>query len=1762
MTDLVARVIRRHLAAEGYFAVGDEILMGKYKNKRGRIVKFFDDERGVPSVEVEPIPKGRKQNKVIGLYKIWHLPERRTPGTGAPMAKEACIIAAKDFDGDLCLLKNRDRAYDAKLQVMHLEHEGVEMAFVLDLETGYLEGVNEHGIGIVNTTLMVVHDEAEGKKKPTDSGKKNTLKSKDGPKIFKALCQRTLKDAVNSLVTALGGIRGHTFVGDGKRLVCIEMTRKNPARVQELDKDRINTRTNHGVTYPEAGYTVGEDYISSVVRRWEAQKRLNDVSRPEAVAPALIRPIDDADSPFNPVRVTDKMRTTSQLLVNTTQPGLLLYLIPGHATLKGTLNLLPGGRRPKIPVRTFKYRNKMEDRDFEDFDGDEMKDAPPQDAEEAELRERRVVALYKSKKKVKSKDGDERVVYEYGPRQVSNRNKAKAERLENLRGKMKKLREKVRRDVRSSDETLRGRALAVALMDETYERPGNDSSASEGHYGVTTWKVRHVSFRGDKATVKYVGKSGVEHLKTVETKWLVKALKDACADKGKNSCVVGVTAADVNEYLKPFDVTAKDIRGLHANREMKQRLRAVRRQGPKLPEDSKERTKILKEEFKKALEETAAEVGHESSTLRSQYLVPGLEDDYVKDGTVNERHTKKATEVSNLALRQAAERGTGTERRILANALLAPVLVAQPRTWWVRNAPSLYRMAREQERPRPSVEGLRFPPEMFAMLWYEDEQGDRLPVVEDGASLGANTQHAQFPNVLRHSILLLNDDGSSSSLGGRESSFSSDLVTAMIRSGEWDAADAIMVAGQSCERCLNVLCHHYGLDDGYPFGAEEYWRAGTRCPMCEHHVGDPREQEARGAAFAKEGTKTEAEKEDEAVQKMLRPEPKKKPPRYDLRDNRTLDEEEEEDLGGGDKGDRDLSMKWNKVARRVAFLWLAQGRRAKTEQTDDEFQKFVKGKNFRHPDTSNDVVFSSLPSEEQTRVYQEWKGKQKPEEEGGGAQPSKPEEGEQQPKPQEEGEQPEPAEGEKKEEKKDAEPKQRSQEDITVDLDNARDDLEELEADIAKLRDDIRTGKQALKEFKKLYDGASGQNKATLEAKIKEQKTELRRKDDKLEEKQDDLTEAKKRVEDLKAERKDPTGAKRKLEEQIKAKRQEKVRQSVDKAQETMRGLLGPKSELPHDLRSQLEQQLDNLDDDQVESFSLSFAAKMKELTDRDPAAPESIEAANSAAKFGDLYGLTDPEEMADRLAQLSYATNVVANPMNIAGKPVGQTEMTDEAYGERAHEAFRQFQGLHPALRRAAVDRLTSEMRGLDPDTHRAKELNAILTGMDIAQIADTGEALPGRPQPSKGNAALIKKMVELGHAERMFKPVEDFFAENARQGMSDALGQLDAKEVADLVTGGKSDAGYSDLYDMIHDDSTPDVMREMMKDFLVQDLLNDTWGDRAIRDTMQAAGVADADDPEVRAEVLQESKRREAPRREQALAAQGRVEEAKARGESPDQADVELADGYFDAEKGTGLRSTVRSLLDTIKDKFKKTIVSPATAVLEHFIDTGDSSALSQETQPHPDERAKEPRSKEEREKARSESEERSPKDLSPKDRQVQRVKLKAERQKLKLQRDKVSIEDRPKFDERIQQVEKELAQYAEAEQAEPKSEKTDEEKPKEEAEQGKADEEKDDKAHGPGEVWKTEEGNWRAKNRQGAPKTFDDRAKAEQYAKGKGREKGSEKPTEGEDEGFSAEFKTPVEERGPTRFASVGDAWLARVRAIHPDDPNRPIVVIEAA
>lgn len=276
-------------------------------------------------------------------------------------AKVACIIATGVFDGSRILFKNRDRNYTPKVTVYHEFRDGVEVLYMRDMATGWVEGINENGLGIVNSALLVGRDESEKRLVVENDGKK----LKDGRIVLDALSQRSVDAALEVVQTQRGGLMGHTIVADPDGGVSLEMTTKHAPKVNHLD-DQIYVRTNHGIVYPEAGYTEGEDLVSSVARRERAVSRFKEMQKPSDIAPGIYgHRIFDHSDPNNMVRDTDNLRTVTQMVLDLTKRKMYLYLIPGKVHFMGYVNELPPDYKPKIKFEVYKYTDIDGDGDFD-----------------------------------------------------------------------------------------------------------------------------------------------------------------------------------------------------------------------------------------------------------------------------------------------------------------------------------------------------------------------------------------------------------------------------------------------------------------------------------------------------------------------------------------------------------------------------------------------------------------------------------------------------------------------------------------------------------------------------------------------------------------------------------------------------------------------------------------------------------------------------------------------------------------------------------------------------------------------------------------------------------------------------------------------------------------------------------------------------------------------------------------------------------------------------------------------------------------------------------------------------------------------------------------------------------------------------------------------------------------------------------------------------------------------------------------------------
>ena len=247
-----------------------------------------------------------------------------------------CVIVAKYFPGTgWAGAKNRDRNYTPVLDFIESEQNGVDRMMMHDQVTGYKEGINSHGVSILNTSLDVYDDESE-----VEAGTAKT--SPDGQVIARALLENNPLDAMKVLVK--GKLGGCTMVFDRNNMYLMEASDQDgtePFRytVKKIPKSRTVARTNHGIWLDWAGYQRDPKNSSHTMSRISSEARLEQA---EAVVKHAEKPEDLADGmcqvyindpQLNIMRTSTerkKMRTTSQQLCVPSQRTLYCRPVSSH----------------------------------------------------------------------------------------------------------------------------------------------------------------------------------------------------------------------------------------------------------------------------------------------------------------------------------------------------------------------------------------------------------------------------------------------------------------------------------------------------------------------------------------------------------------------------------------------------------------------------------------------------------------------------------------------------------------------------------------------------------------------------------------------------------------------------------------------------------------------------------------------------------------------------------------------------------------------------------------------------------------------------------------------------------------------------------------------------------------------------------------------------------------------------------------------------------------------------------------------------------------------------------------------------------------------------------------------------------------------------------------------------------------------------------------------------------------------------------------
>jgi DNA topoisomerase-1 len=263
------------------------------------------------------------------------------------------------------------------------------------------------------------------------------------------------------------------------------------------------------------------------------------------------------------------------------------------------------------------------------------------------------------------RDARGRKQYRYHKQWRAVRDENKYERLISFAKALPKIRRRLARDLRRRG-LPREKVLAtiVKLLETTLIRVGNDEYAkSNGSFGLTTMRDRHVRVRGAKVKFEFRGKSGKEHEIDLEDPRLARIVS-ACLDLPGQQLfqyVAGdghahdVGSSDVNDYLRGIsgqDFTAKDFRTWAGTALAAQALQEF--------EDFDSQA-AAKRNITRAIERVAERLGNTTAICRKCYVHPAVIDAYMDQTLVETLKTKTERE-----LRESLSALSSEEAAVLA----------------------------------------------------------------------------------------------------------------------------------------------------------------------------------------------------------------------------------------------------------------------------------------------------------------------------------------------------------------------------------------------------------------------------------------------------------------------------------------------------------------------------------------------------------------------------------------------------------------------------------------------------------------------------------------------------------------------------------------------------------------------------------------------------------------------------------------------------------------------------------------------------------------------------------------------------------------------------------------------------------------------------------------------------------------------------------------------------------------------------------------
>ena len=299
---------------------------------------------------------------------------------------------------------------------------------------------------------------------------------------------------------------------------------------------------------------------------------------------------------------------------------------------------------------------------------------------------------------VTARDARGRKQYRYHPLWRKARDENKYDHMVSFGKALPSIRRQVEKDLALPD-LPREKILAtiVRLLETTMMRVGNEEYArSNGSFGLTTLRDKHVRIEGARLQFQFRGKSGVQHFVELSDRRLARIVS-RCRDlpgyelfqyvDGDGNCR-SVDSEDVNDYLRTIsgqDYTAKDFRTWAGTLLAALALREF---------EKFDTNAQAKKNMVKAIESVAAKLGNTPAICRRCYIHPVILESYL-EGSMLE------------GLRHRAEKQLTEDIQHLMPEEAAVLTMLQQRLQRVK--PARQQRRRHSSVPRRSAEGRMAP---------------------------------------------------------------------------------------------------------------------------------------------------------------------------------------------------------------------------------------------------------------------------------------------------------------------------------------------------------------------------------------------------------------------------------------------------------------------------------------------------------------------------------------------------------------------------------------------------------------------------------------------------------------------------------------------------------------------------------------------------------------------------------------------------------------------------------------------------------------------------------------------------------------------------------------------------------------------------------------------------------------------------------------------------------------------------------------------